>query len=154
MDSEWNDTKHSGDYTAWVETRGRTAVYLRCIEWITFNVCPCRHLLEGNFRRSSSIAESTATICSWWCLCVLLLFCDRWGKDSYLHLFCEERSVLWLSDKKSTKWEEIKKEQFWGIDAKRSLSKNVKGAFMQTPMKGELMFMRLDPKVSKYAVEL
>jgi len=25
---------------------------------------------------------------------------------------------------------------------------------MQTPMKGELMFMRLDPKVSKYAVEL
>jgi hypothetical protein len=30
----------------------------------------------------------------------------------------------------------------------------VKGAFVQTPMSGEPTFMRLDPKVSKYAMEL
>jgi len=31
---------------------------------------------------------------------------------------------------------------------------DVKGAFIQTPMSGEPTFMKLDPKVSKYAMEL
>jgi hypothetical protein len=31
---------------------------------------------------------------------------------------------------------------------------DVKGAFVQTPLKGEPMYMKLDPKVSEYAVEI
>jgi hypothetical protein len=48
-------------------------------------------------------------------------------------------TVLWLAATKT-----------WRIVVKI----DVKGAFIQTPMSGEPTFMKLDPKVSKYAVEL
>lgn len=31
---------------------------------------------------------------------------------------------------------------------------DIKGAFVQTPMQGEPVYMRIDPKITKYAVEL
>jgi hypothetical protein len=37
---------------------------------------------------------------------------------------------------------------------KKIIKIDVKGVFIQTPMKGQPTYMKLDPKVTKYAVEL
>jgi hypothetical protein len=31
---------------------------------------------------------------------------------------------------------------------------DIKGAFVQTPMKGELVNMKVDPKISRYMIEM